>query len=117
MALPLRLEGHASACITTLQVIRRFEFESQLLRSGVLAMDSVGSADEAILFVRGAPASIEQLMGTNQVPVDYQQACSTLQAWDWWHSMTCLTEAMNLSAQSMALDVLILRLFPLIKGS
>lgn len=42
-------------------------------------MDSAGSPDEAIMFVRGAPASIEQLMGTNQVPIDYRQACSTLQ--------------------------------------
>lgn len=78
MALPLRLEGQPSACITTLQVLRRFEFESQLLRSGVLAMDSAGSPDEAIMFVRGAPASIEHLMGTNQVPADYRQVCPTL---------------------------------------
>lgn len=82
VSLPLRLEGQPSACTTTLQVLRRSEFESQLLRSGVLAVDSAGSPIEAIMFVRGAPASIEQLIGTNQVPEGYRQACSLLQAWD-----------------------------------
>ena len=77
MTLPLKLEGEQSARITTLEVLKRFEFESQLLRSGVLAVDSAGPADEAIIFVRGAPASIEQLMGSHQVPADYHQACST----------------------------------------
>ena len=76
MALPLKLEGQQSPSITSLKVLKRFEFESQLLRSGVLATDSAGPADEAIIFIRGAPASIEQLMGPLRVPADYRKACT-----------------------------------------
>ena len=60
------------------QRLKRFEFESQLLRSGVLAVDSAGPSDEAVIFIRGAPSCIEQLLGNNQVPNDYHQVCSTL---------------------------------------
>ena len=46
--------------MTTLTVLKRFEFQSQLLpvRSGVLAVDSAGPSDEALLCIQGAPACI-----------------------------------------------------------
>lgn len=75
MALPLKLKSQQSARMTSLKVLKRFEFESQLLRSGVLVADSAGSSDEAIFFVRGAPSCIEQLLGKDQVPADYHQVC------------------------------------------
>ena len=75
MRLPLKVERHAhSPKFATLKLLKRFEFESQLLRSGVLAVDSTGSADEAVVFVRGDPGSIEQVIGKDQVPADYRQA-------------------------------------------
>ena len=64
--------------MTTLTVLKRFEFESQLLRSGVLAVDSAGHSDEALIFIRGAPACIEQIVGKDQVPSDYRQVCFAL---------------------------------------
>lgn len=70
---PLKLKGKKVACATTLQVLKRFEFEPQLLRSGVLAVDPAGTPDEAVVFIRGAPASIEQIVGKDRVPADYCQ--------------------------------------------
>ena len=75
VTLPLKLKDQKSACVTTLTIIKRFEFESQLLRSGVLAVASAGSADEVLFFVRGAPASIEQLLGRKGVPHNFRQVC------------------------------------------
>ena len=71
--LPLKLKGKKLARATTLQVLKRLEFEPQLLRSGVLAVDPAGSPDEAVVFIRGAPASIEQMWAKDQVPADYCQ--------------------------------------------
>lgn len=76
VSLPLKLAGEHLACATTLTVLKRFEFESQLLRSGVLAVDSTGSSDETIVFVRGAPSCIEQVMGKDKVPPNYRQVCA-----------------------------------------
>ena len=38
--------------MTTLTVLKRLEFESQLLSFGVLAVDSAGPSDEALFFIR-----------------------------------------------------------------
>ena len=75
VALPLKLKDQKSACVTTLTIMKRFEFESQLLRSGVLAVASAGSTDEVLFFVKGAPASIEHLLGRGSVPPSYRQVC------------------------------------------
>ena len=75
VALPLKSKDQKSACMTTLTIIKQFEFEAQLLRSGVLAVASAGSTDEVLFFVRGAPASIEQLLGSKSIPHDYRQVC------------------------------------------
>ena len=70
VSLPLRLAHQKSASMTTLTILKRFEFESQLLRSGVLAVDSAG---DEVFFTRGAPSSIEQLIGRGNIPKDYRQ--------------------------------------------
>lgn len=71
--MPSKLKVKRSARMTTLTVLKRFEFESELLRSGVLAVNSAGPSDEALLFICGAPACIQQLVGEDQVPADYRQ--------------------------------------------
>ncbi|DBA95269.1 TPA: hypothetical protein ACH3X3_013163 [Trebouxia sp. C0006] len=40
VSLPLRLKWDRPASLTKLQVLKRFEFESRLMRSGVVAVDS-----------------------------------------------------------------------------
>ena len=63
VSLPLRLKWDRPASLTKLQVLKRFEFESRLMRSGVVAVDSEEDPNTALLFVRGAPAKVEELIG------------------------------------------------------
>lgn len=78
VSLPLRPKSGQPASPTKLQVLKRFEFESRLMRSGVVAMDSSGRHAKTLLFVRGAPAQIEQLIRGGVLPPDYQKvACSS----------------------------------------
>ena len=72
VSLPLQRKGHRSH-MTTLTILKRFDFTAHLLRSGVLALDSCGHSHEAVYFARGAPSAIEQLVGLNTLPPDYQQ--------------------------------------------
>ena len=73
MALPVYRGKHKSAHTTTLSILRRFEFESSLMRSGVVCTDSGGPPGSALLFVRGAPSTVEQLVGTGRIPADFRQ--------------------------------------------
>ena len=73
VSLPLKPKNKKSAHLTTLTILRRFEFRSQLLRSGVLARDSAMPADDAYFFTRGAPGAIEQVVGADRVPSNYCQ--------------------------------------------
>ncbi|DBA92220.1 TPA: hypothetical protein ACH3X1_015928 [Trebouxia sp. C0004] len=73
VSLPLRLRSGRPASLTKLQVLKRFEFESCLMRSGVVAVDSDEDPDTALLFVRGAPTKVEQLIKGGVLPADYHQ--------------------------------------------
>lgn len=73
VSLPLRVEPGRPTTITKLTVLKRFEFESRMMRSGVVAMDSEGQPGTALLFVRGAPARVEQLIKGGVLPSDYHQ--------------------------------------------
>lgn len=75
VSLPLRLKWDRPASLTKLQVLKRFEFESRLMRSGVVAVDSEEDPNTALLFVRGAPAKVEELIRGGVLPADYHQVC------------------------------------------
>lgn len=78
VALPLKPWNRKSSHMTNLTILRRFEFRSQLLRSGVIARDSTDSSDDVCFFIRGAPGAIEGVVGPNQVPDDYHKVCLRL---------------------------------------
>ena len=71
VAVPLH-SGRA-ARTTTLRILRRFEFEASLMRSGTVCDDSDGTDNSALLFVRGAPSTIERLIASEKLPSDYRQ--------------------------------------------
>ena len=73
MALPLRLGQKSAGQVTTLRVLRRFEFDPAVMRSAVVAVDC-DDPDRGMFFVRGAPSVVEQLVRGGQVPPDYRQA-------------------------------------------
>ena len=72
VALPLNKGHKVSDQVVTFQVLKRFEFESPLMRSGVVAVDT-DEPDTGLLFVRGAPSTIELLIRGGQIPADYRQ--------------------------------------------
>lgn len=59
--------------MTLLTILKRFEFDPQLLRSGVLAVDTSSPAGKIMVFLRGAPSSIRRLIPTKLLPRDYQE--------------------------------------------
>ena len=76
VALPLNCGHKISDQVVTLQVLRRFEFDPALMRSGVVAVDCE-DPETGLVFVRGAPSVVEQLVRGGHMPVDYRQANPT----------------------------------------
>ena len=73
VALPVNCGHRGADQVVTMQVLRRFEFDPALMRSGVVAVDC-NDPDTGLVFVRGAPSVVEQLIRGGQVPEDYRQA-------------------------------------------
>ena len=76
VALPLNRGHRMVDQVLTLQILRRFEFEASLMRSGVVAVDT-DNPDTGLLFVRGAPSTVEQLIRGGQIPADFRQVDHT----------------------------------------
>lgn len=77
VTLPLQSAHGRHAHTATLTILKRFEFESSVMRSGVLAVEGRPSQNRApgsaLLIVKGAAASIEQLVGRDRLPHDYRK--------------------------------------------
>ncbi|KAL0028992.1 hypothetical protein WJX77_010388 [Trebouxia sp. C0004] len=76
IALPLRdnAHPHEPAALRTLQVLKRFDFEPTLMRSGIVARAEHGTSHSTVLlFVKGAPSRIKPLLRGDSVPDDFQQ--------------------------------------------
>ena len=76
IALPLRDSANPRepAALRTLQVLRRFNFEPSLMRSGTVARaEHTTPRGPALLFVKGAPSKIKPLLRGPSVPDDFQQ--------------------------------------------
>lgn len=71
--------------LTKLQVLKRFEFEERLMRSGVVAAN-VDQPDKPLLFVRGAPFTVERLAQGGVLPCNYHQVL--------WPILSCLCVAL-----------------------
>ena len=67
------LPSFRSSGMTTLKVLKRFEFEASLMRSGVIAVDSAKPGSPALLFVRGAPTKVQGLVSGDSLPPDFHQ--------------------------------------------
>ena len=71
VALPLAALDGQPASLRTLQVLKRFEFDPALTRSGVIVHDK--SPNGALLFVRGAPHKVVGLVRGGALPSDFDQ--------------------------------------------
>ena len=59
--------------MVVLAILRRFEFEPQLMRSGVIVNDTAGSPDEHLFFIKGAPGPVAQLIHSSRIPSNFRQ--------------------------------------------
>ncbi|KAL0030950.1 hypothetical protein WJX79_003464 [Trebouxia sp. C0005] len=72
VTLPLHNKlGSVQTC--SLQVLRRFEFDSSLLRSGVVAREHGDKKGCGLLFVRGGTSTIRRLLDKQTMPSDYSK--------------------------------------------
>ncbi len=77
VTLPLASLDGRPATLRTLQVLKRFEFDPSLTRSGVIVRDK--SPNGALLFVRGAPLKVMGLEKGEALPSDFDQVHHVLQ--------------------------------------
>lgn len=61
-----------------LSVVKAMEFTSQTLRSGVVVLSDDAPKGSALLFLRGAPAVIRDMVQTASVPPDFNQVRTPL---------------------------------------
>lgn len=81
IALPLRdpAKPRKPAALRKLQVLKSFNFEPTLMRSGTIARaEHSTSHGAALLFVKGAPSRIKPLLRGGSVPHDFQQVIKLL---------------------------------------
>ncbi len=70
-----RQPDHASDAHTAkVTILKLIEFSSHTLRSGVVVAADDGPPGEALLFLRGAPSVIRDLVRPSSVPRDFDQA-------------------------------------------
>lgn len=76
MVLPRQPNHTSTALVAKLSIAKVMEFTSQTLRSGVVAWADDGPPGSALLFLRGAPAVIRNMVQPASVPQDFNQVCS-----------------------------------------
>lgn len=74
--------------MTELTIVKVFEFSSQTLRSGVVVLASDGPRNSARLFIRGAPAVIQDLVQPSSLPADFDEVIHSLKSGGCEHSST-----------------------------
>ena len=73
VVLPRQPDRTSSALLAKLAITKVMEFTSETLRSGVVVWSDDGPQGSALLFLRGAPAVIRNLVEETTVPEDFNQ--------------------------------------------
>ena len=73
VVLPRRPDQTSANLSARLTIAKMMEFTSQTLRSGVVVFADDTPKDTALLFLRGAPAVIKDMVQPSSVPEDFQQ--------------------------------------------
>ncbi len=76
MVLPRQPDHTSEALLAKLSIAKVMDFTSQTLRSGVVVWSDDGPRGSALLFLRGAPAVIRDMVQPNTVPQDFNQVSS-----------------------------------------
>ena len=78
MVLPRKSNSLSNARMATLKVLHVLEFNPQMLQSGVVVTSEDAPSGGALLFVRGAPTSVRDLVQPASVPEDFNQVPSLM---------------------------------------
>jgi len=78
VVLPRRPDAQSAAHMTKLSVKKVLEFDSELLRSGMVVVSSEAPDGSGLLFLRGAPDVIRSLVSPATVPPDFDQVSSQM---------------------------------------
>ncbi|KAL3147625.1 hypothetical protein ABBQ38_014675 [Trebouxia sp. C0009 RCD-2024] len=72
---PLQTKQAGRARQATLQILKRFEFELSLMRSGVVAVEQRHGkpAAHGVLIIKGAAAVIQHMVGSGKLPHNYRE--------------------------------------------
>ena len=73
MVLPRQPDHTSSSLLAKLSIVKVMEFTSHTLRSGVVVWANDGPKGSALLFLRGAPATIRDLVQPASVPESFNQ--------------------------------------------
>ncbi|KAL3162329.1 hypothetical protein ABBQ32_010013 [Trebouxia sp. C0010 RCD-2024] len=75
VTLPLQAKHAGRARQATLQILKRFEFEPSLMRSGVVAVEQPHgkSAAHGVLIIKGAAAVIQHMVDSEKLPHNYRE--------------------------------------------
>ncbi len=74
--LPRQPDHTSEALLAKLSTAKVMDFTSKTLRSGVVVWSDDGPRGSALLFLRGAPAVIREMVQPNTVPEDFNQVSS-----------------------------------------
>jgi len=81
VVLPRKPDHVSKSRTAKLTITKTLEFSSQTLRSGVVVMADDALPGSALLFIRGAPGIIKDLVQPSSVPADFEQV---------WHSVSLI---------------------------
>ena len=81
MSLPLQATQGRKTRQIRLQILKRFEFEPTLMRSGVVAAERHrdACANHGVLIIKGAAAVIEHMVGSDRVPPNFRKVSNKQQ--------------------------------------
>ena len=87
--LPRQPDHTSEALLAKLSIAKVMEFTSQTLRSGVVVWSDDAPRGSALLFLRGAPAVIRDMVQPNTVPPDFNQVSNNYCLVDWYQMHRC----------------------------
>jgi len=77
VCLPLGVGKAQSTKTVKLEILHRFEYDSKMLMSGVIAKADTSKSERAQVLIKGAPYEVTQLADPDSLPKDWAQVkCS-----------------------------------------
>ena len=73
VVLPRNPGRHSIAEMAVLHILKTLAFNSQTLKSGVVVQSDDADPDSALLFMRGAPGVIKNLVEDASLPTDFDR--------------------------------------------